>query len=150
MNLYQYIQALLSVEKRLMENFIKIAEFHKTEPGIYYGCQEMASISNDHIRLLKKESEIYQARNGNVKETNNLSLINDHTAGLDLHSDLRFMWLLTMEAALLNNILLQASSEEAQNDLELMCCNFEREIEKQSQWLMYRINVAARRSTVDA
>ncbi|MGE5418577.1 MAG: hypothetical protein ACM3UT_00255 [Chloroflexota bacterium] len=151
MSIYQYIQALLSAEMRLVENYIKMAEYHKTEQGIYYGCQEMASISNDHIKVLKKEADIYlKSQNGPDNEIMS-SFIVDHEAGLDLTSDLHFMWLLTMDAALLINILLHASSEESANDdLQLMCNNFERETEKQSQWLMYRINLAVRRSAVHA
>lgn len=151
MNIYQYIQALLSAELRLVENFIRIAEYHKTEPGIYYGCQEMASISNDQVKVLQREGEIYQNRQHNNKNDLTPSLISDPETGYDLTSDLSFLWLLTMYAALLNNLLLQTSAEESgNNDLELICNDFERETEKQSQWLMYRINVAVRRSTVDA
>lgn len=137
----------MSIEQRLTENFIKIAEYHKTEPGIYYGCQEMASISGDHLRELRRENGKYM--NGN-KGDDFISMIRDHVTGLDLIADLHFMWLLTMEAALMNSLLLHASAAMSENDLEFMCSNFERETEKQSQWLLYRLNMAAHKETVDA
>jgi len=144
MNTYHYIQLLLATEKRLMENFIRIAEYYKTEPGIYYGCQEMASISNDHIREIRRESVKYKKDQDEPDRENLESMVMDPEHGNDLSMDLHFMWLLTMESALFNYLLLQSSSNESENDLEQMCNYFERETEKQSQWLMYRLHMVVR------
>lgn len=149
MNIHQYIQALLAIESRLSENFIKIAEYHKTEPGIYYGCQEMASISDDHAGNIRRAAEL-QNRNAEAMEYEPIiSMIKDHNTGLDLGADLRYMWLLAMEALMLNNLLLQASADQSEHDLELLCCNFERDTQKQTEWLMYRIMMTARKTTVN-
>jgi hypothetical protein len=53
-----------------------------------------------------------------------------------------------MESAMLNNLLMQAARNQSEGDLELMCRNFDFETEKQSQWLLYRINMS--RSFVEA
>lgn len=147
MNSNHYPHALLEVESRLTENFIKIAEYYKSEPGIYYGCQEMASISNYHSSELNKIIETYKVEtSGNTHN----SLVTDHTTGTDLVKDLRFVWLLTMEALMLYSHFEQVASSRDELDLEMISCNFGRETEKQAEWLSYRINMAIRRFAVEA
>jgi hypothetical protein len=150
MSTHLFIQLLLATEIRLAENFIKIGEYYKTEPGIYYGCQEMASISNDHLRRIRTESAKYKKITRAAEQGNSLSLIRDHEPGADLVMDLRFMWLLTMEASILNNLLIQVSSGDPESDPDPVFCDFDAETEKQSQWLMYRINITARKATAEA
>ncbi len=150
MNNNYYIQSLIESEQRLKENFIKIAEFYKTEPGIYYGCQEMASISDDHLRKIRKEETKY-SRSHNVADSGTpVLMIKEHEMGNDLFQDLRFMWLLTMEAAMFNNMLLQSFSEDSEDNPDNLYGEFERETEKQSQWLMYRINMTVRKASAHA
>ena len=141
--------SLIISEQRLKENFIKIAEYFKTEPGIYYGCQEMASISDGHLQKIRSEAGRYNEDQFYEYPKNHLSMIAEYETGSDLSRDLRFMWLLTMEAAMLNSLLLQASSDDPENETECLYLDFESEIEKQSQWLMYRINMTARRAAAD-
>lgn len=150
MNIYLYIRALLEIERRLSENFFRIAEYHKTEPGIYYGCQEMASISADHSKAIEKELEIHKFEIENSGDDTFFPMVREHETGIDLFADLHFIWLLTMEAALFNNLILQAAAATSENDIELMCSNFEDETSKQSEWLIYRINMAVRRAFVEA
>ena len=70
--------------------------------------------------------------------------------GANLVNDLRFVWLLSMEALMLYSLLEQTASMQEEHDLEMISCNFERETEKQAEWLSYRINMAIRRMAVEA
>lgn len=149
MNLNKYPHALLEVESKLTENLIKIAEFYKTEPGIYYGCQEMASISGYHLSELRRIEELSKTDSSAVGEQIS-SIVRENQLGTDLVSDLRCMWLLSMEALMLYSLLGQTASLQEDQDLEMISCNFERETEKQAEWLSYRINMAIRRLAVEA
>jgi hypothetical protein len=136
MNIYHYLQVLLAIERRLAENFIKVAEYHKSEKEIYYGCQEMAALSNEHIAEISRVSGSVK---GNFAERRHQdSMLNEFEVGLDLQADLRYLWLLTKESGLINSIIHQSFGTAG--DITL---TFRPGTEKQSSWLFSRIKYSA-------
>lgn len=138
MNIHNYLQVVLAIERRLAEYFIKVAEYHKSEQEIYYGCQEMASISNENIREIRKL--LGRAEGMNALNSGKLydSVIRDFDRGNDLETDLRLLWLLTKECWL-SYSLLQHTSGSSDNDISLLCRTCGQNSEKQSSWLFTRI-----------
>lgn len=143
MDIYQYLQVILRIERKLAEYFIKIAEYHKSEHEIYYGCQEMASISNEHIRDIKQVADRTDENYTFTSEKVYDSLIRDYERGLSLETDLRLLWLLAKEAGFFYSLLKIVSESSGDTGIALVCSAFEQESARQSSWLFSRIIYAA-------
>lgn len=139
MNIHNYLQVILDIERKLAEYFIKIAEYHKSEQEIYYGCQEMAAVSNEHIREIKRIPGGIEGKSSEQHE----SMISDIEIGIDLEADLRFLWLLTKESGLYYSLLHHASLSNGDRTVASISNSNEQESAKQSSWLFSRIMYTA-------
>ena len=140
MTINHYLQLSYGLEKKLRENLIKTAEYHKTEHDIYYECQDLASISDEHRRKIEQLLQKYPVQKANEPGTHFRVLLEDHNTGLNLLNDLHYLWLLTVEMQLIRRFLLQSAENVRDADLEDECRKLEEGSEKQSDWLLKRIN----------
>lgn len=138
MNTEHYLQVILAIERKLAEYFIKIAEYHKSEQEIYYGCQDLAAISSEHIREIRKIQGGREGLSVSTPGRLNDSMIRDFERGNDLETDLRLLWLLSTECGLYYS-LLQHSSGPFDKDISLFCSTCRQNSAKQSSWLFSRI-----------
>lgn len=137
MNIHNYLQVVLALEKRLAEYFIKVAEYHKSEPEIYYGCQEMAAISTDHTREIKKVAS--EGKHFPLSEKRSNSMIKEFETGTELETDLRLLWLLTKESGLVYNLLHHLSKSTGDSKLATISGTYEQDSQRQSAWLHSRM-----------
>src|SRR5512145_2944027 len=101
MSINHYLQLSYGLEKKLRENLIKTAEYHKTEPDIYYDCQELASISDEHRRKIEQLLQKYPQHKAADTGIQFRVMLEDHNTGLNLLNDLHYLWLLTVEMKLI-------------------------------------------------
>jgi hypothetical protein len=139
MSVNSLLQSLYWLETILKEAFIKTAEYHKTVPDIYYDCQANASESDDKFKQLRIMTEKYPVEDESGTENYLSTPIGVHETGLNLLSDLQYMWLLARNIELHTQILLQSAT--ALNDplLENTCLKIDSITARQSEWLLTRI-----------
>lgn len=142
MNINHELELAYGLEKLLREHFIKTAERHKTESEIYYDCQELASVSEENLRLVDEFLEKYpQMRGGEVNDEISF-MLKDHETGLSLLNDLHYLWLLTRELEFVLMLLFKAAEIIQDVELNSLCDELEKGCERQAAWLMNRISIA--------
>jgi hypothetical protein len=140
MTVYSLLQSLYSMETLLKEAFIKTAEYHKTVPDIYYDCQANASESDEKFRNIRIMMEKYPAEKESGTEKYLSTPIDFHKTGLNLFSDLQYMWLLARNIELHTQILLQSSTALNDTALENSCYRLDGITARQTEWLLNRIS----------
>lgn len=146
MHVQDYLQLVSNSESQMKEALIKVAEHHKAEPDIYYTCLNLASWSDEHIRILKPLLEKYsnQAKKSREPERLSQTLFKEPRKGaLSLLRDLHDLWLLTKEIEICWSILKQAAMALRDTELESTCNTLEKETKRQTDWLLTRIKQAA-------
>jgi hypothetical protein len=140
MSVNSLLQSLYWLETILKEAFIKTAEYHKTVPDIYYDCQANASESDEKFRNLRIMMDRYPEKDESGTENYLTTPIGVHETGLDLLSDLQYMWLLARNIELHTQILLQSATALNDPDLKNTCFTIDTITSRQSEWLLNRIS----------
>jgi hypothetical protein len=145
MNIHEYLLMVYNQEKQIKEAFIKVAEYHKAEPDIYYNCLTLASYSMIHIKKTGSLADKYlkYLRHDDEPDQMAPALMKEFEPGGTLLNDLQYLWLLTKELEIGCNILLQASMTLHDKEIVSLCGNLEKENMRQADWLISRIRQAA-------
>jgi len=128
-----------------------VARHHAVEPDIYQMCMKLGSWSANHVENLKKFVERYSEEKNREPDKLKRSLFDKpRTGSLGLIRDLHDLWLLTNEVQLCWIVLLQAAQALRDKELELACQQFDKQTQKQLEWLLTRIKQAAPQALVVA
>ncbi|HLN19488.1 MAG TPA: hypothetical protein VK213_00250 [Bacteroidales bacterium] len=134
MNYQHVLTSLMQAETMVREAFIKTAEYHKTEVGIYYDCQFMSSVSEENIAIIKNLLSIHSVEYD--PGSADLSLLTDQFyPGSNLADDLTYIMKLKLETEEGSRSLLNSSSEEDKAKGEILRRNSQKQISWLSEYL---------------
>ena len=144
MHLGTYLGLLENSEKQLAEAFEHVSRKHKDEPDIEQICQKLSAWSREHrgkiMPFVAKYTEEQSSEPNDLKR----DLFSERRSGpLALLRDLHDVWLLTQEVQLCWTVIHQAALGLRDEDLKATYNECSARTQRQTEWLLGRIKVAA-------
>lgn len=144
MHIGNYLTLVASSEQQLAEAFVQVAYHHADEPDIFQLCQRFANWSRESQAAMQPFIARYEAQRSPEPERLLQSPYGGPRSGnLALLRDLQDLWLLTSQVHLFRLVISQGALALQDKELETSCLERNRQSQRQLDWLLSRIKVAA-------
>ena len=143
-----YVGMLHRAEETLAESFRVVADAHAAEVDVFHGCQTLAKMSDEHVRLLAPIAERYGERveGEEVEEPDRLhadGVAKGRTGPVGLLRDLQDLYLLASLVQTTWTVIYQASQGVRDHELMDAAETASSSTDRQLAWLNTQLKVTA-------